>query len=114
MRFLALLLLVGCATTSDEFYQEAVACKDSLVIEEGVTRIRTADEVERDCGELFERHYKQLDREAFMKRKLVCAEGFVLVCRGISCGRKPRNERELRDYACISTGHIRRDLYEIF
>jgi len=103
-----LLLLVGCVSL-DEQYDRAYACKESLVLDEsGDTRKRTTEEIDRDCG--FDAYLKRLDREEFRKREMWCPDGYVVVCSGPSCGRKPRYEGDLRDYSCMSQGDLGRML----
>jgi len=82
---------------------------DSLVLaEDGTTRKRTPEEIDRDCG--WEEVYKRQEREMMRKRKPTCPEGFIVVCRGFSCGRPPQRESDLRDYTCMERDALRRQL----
>lgn len=111
MKPLALLipmLMIGCASTPEKLEQQAMACKHSLVMaEDGTIRTRNAQELDRDCGKLFERHLKALDRQAFREKELSCPEPFILVCRGFSCGRAPRREIDFLDYSCTSRDEVK-------
>ena len=101
-----LLFLIGCVSLEEQ-YNKAYACKESLVLDEsGDTRTRTTDEIDRDCG--FDKYYRRLEMQAYMKRKPVCPEGYIVMCGGPSCGRSPRNEGDLRDYSCVPRGDIGR------
>ena len=104
---MVLLFLAGCATSLEEQYDRAYACKESLVLDEsGETRKRTTEEIDRDCG--FDKYLKRLDREQFEPRPIVCPENYIVMCQGFSCGRPPTRERDYRDYSCVSRGEFRR------
>ena len=105
---MVLLFLFGCVSLEEQ-YDRAYACKESLVLDEsGDTRKRTTEEIDRDCE--FEAYYKRLERAEFRKREVWCPDGFVVVCNGFSCGRRPRDEGELRDYTCMSSADVRKML----
>ena len=109
---LSLLLLVGCATTPEELNQKAMACMHSLVQDEdGSMRTRNAEEVDRDCGELFEARDRRAEETLFRKHnRSKCPDGFILICKGHSCGRPPRRESDLQDYFCMSQRDVMRQL----
>ena len=108
---MVLLFLLGCVSLEEQ-YDTAYACKESLVLDEsGDTRKRTTDEIDRDCG--FDEYLKRLDRIEFQKREVKCPDGLIVVCNGPNCGRRPRNERELRDYSCMKSEDLRRMLHGV-
>jgi len=113
---LSLLFLTGCVTTPEELNNKAMACMHSLVIDEdGGTRTRNAEELDRDCGKLFEARDKRAERDLFRERGLPrCPDGFIVICRGHSCGQKPRRESDLQDYTCMNRNAVMRRLYGIY
>ncbi len=82
----------------------------SLVQDEetGDMRVRNAEELERDCSELFDARNRRNERDLFRERgKPKCPDGFISLCNGWSCGRPPRKESDLKDYSCISPADLR-------
>ncbi len=110
MRLLVLLFLVGCAATPEELNQKAMACMRSLVQDEdGSMRTRNAEELDRDCGKLFEARNRRAEADLFREQgPPKCPEGMISFCNGPSCGSRPRNESDLRDYSCMRREDLRR------
>ncbi len=117
MKQLALFLfLMGCASTPEELNNKAMACMRSLVQDEsGGTRTRNAEELDRDCGKLFEARDKRAERDLIREQgPPKCPDGFIAVCRGGSCGRTPRRESDLRDYSCMSMTNFKRMMRGVY
>ena len=112
MKQLALFLfLMGCASTPEELNNKAMACMRSLVQdpETKVMRTRNAEELDRDCGKFFEARNKKLERAMIREQGIPkCPSTHISICDGVSCGRPPRRESDLRDYSCISRTDFRR------
>ncbi len=117
MKYLALFLfLTGCASTPEELNNKAMACMRSLVQDEdGSMRTRNAEELDRDCGKLFEARNKRAERDLIREQgPPKCPDGFISVCQGGSCGRLPRRESDLRDYSCMNMRDFKRMIYGNF
>ena len=114
MKRLALFLfLMGCASTPEELNNKAMACMRSLVQdpETKVMRTRNAEELDRDCGKLFEARNRRAESDLFREQGPPrCPDGFIPICQGGSCGRPPRRESDLRDYSCMSRADFRRTM----
>jgi len=113
MKSLALfpiLLLMGCATTPEELNNKAMACMRSLVVDEnGGTRTRNAEELDRDCGKLFDARNRRLEQDLFREQgPPKCPGDQIVICDGFSCGRPPRREQDLMDYSCMNRGDFNR------
>ena len=113
---MVLLFLVGCTSTPEELNQKAMACMRSLVQDEdGSMRTSNAEELDRDCGELFEARNRRAERDLMREQgPPKCPDGFIVVCRGGSCGRSPRRESDLRDYSCMSMTNFRRMMRGVY
>jgi len=105
--YILILIIVGCATpTVEELDRQAMACMKSFVQDEsGEIRQRNKEEIDRDCGELFDKRNKLVERnrqrEIWANTKITCPPGKIIKCDGFSCGKPMRRKMDRYDYTCM-------------
>jgi len=110
---LAVMLLAGCAVSTDELHANAMGCGKELVIEpNGIVREPTKQEKTDQCKPFWDVYNKRLisiarrEHEREIERANACPRGTTKWCRGSATRTNNKNQR----CSCVSNDETREAL----